>query len=81
MNTVSMAVVLEMQGCKEDALMIYKDILKKNPNNVDAKIAIKRLSGIRQEFVGVNQEMKNFFIQMDTEIEFKEFERWLVKWN
>ncbi|MGA9046451.1 hypothetical protein, partial [Sulfuricurvum sp.] len=67
---------------KEDALEIYKEILKKDPNNSDAKIAIRRLSGMRKKFLGVNNEMKAFFVQMDDEAEFIQFERWLLRaWN
>ena len=66
----------------EDALEIYKEILKKDPNNSDAKIAIRRLSGMRKKFLGVNNEMKAFFVQMDEEAEFIQFERWLLRaWN
>lgn len=81
-TTVTLASIYELQGRKNEALEIYKEVLKRDTNNQDAKIAIRRLSGIRQEFSGVNEAMKDFFIKMDTEVEFNEFERWLVKlWN
>ncbi|MCK9256713.1 MAG: tetratricopeptide repeat protein [Sulfurospirillaceae bacterium] len=82
MNTLTLATIYELQGLKEDALKIYKEILKKDPNNKESKVAIRRLSGIRKRFEGVNEEMKEFFILMDSEVEFIEFERWMVKlWN
>jgi tetratricopeptide (TPR) repeat protein len=82
MNTLTLASVYELQGLKDEALEIYKEILKKDPHNKEAKVAIRRLSGIRKKFAGVNEEMKRFFITMDSEVEFMEFERWLVKiWN
>jgi len=81
MKTLTLASIYELQGLKDEALEIYKDILKKDPTNKDAKIAIKRLSGIRKKYLHVNTEMKNFFVNMDSEVEFSEFERWLVKWN
>ncbi|NPA74173.1 MAG: tetratricopeptide repeat protein [Epsilonproteobacteria bacterium] len=82
MKTLTLASIYELQGLKEEALEIYKEILKKDPDNKEAKIAIKRLSGIRKSFSGVNEEMKNFFINMDSKVEFLEFERWLLKlWN
>ena len=82
MQTLTLANIYELQGLKEEALEIYKDILKKDPHNADAKIAIRRLSGVRRKFLKVNQEMKEFFLKMDTDVEFKEFERWLLKaWN
>jgi tetratricopeptide (TPR) repeat protein len=82
MQTLTLANIYELQGLKEDALEIYKEILKKDPTNSDAKIAIRRLSGMRKKFLGVNNEMKTFFIEMEEEAEFIQFERWLMKaWN
>ncbi len=82
MQTLTLANIYELQGLKEEALEIYKEILRQDPNNSDAKIAIRRLSGIRRKFLGVNQEMKEFFVTMDESVEYNEFERWLLKlWN
>ena len=82
MQTLTLANIYELQGLKEEALEIYKEILKKDPSNSDAKIAIRRLSGIRKKFLNVNTQMKDFFLKMETEVEFNEFERWLLKaWN
>jgi len=82
MQTLTLANIYELQGLKEEALNIYKEVLKKSPDNSDAKIAIRRLSGMRRKFLKVNQEMKDYFLKMDTDVEFKEFERWLLKaWN
>ena len=79
MKTLTLASIYELQGLKKEALEIYKDLLKEDPNNKEAKIAIKRLSGIRKKYPNVNEEMKKFFVNMDSEVEFAEFERWLVK--
>lgn len=82
MQTLTLANIYELQGLKEEALEIYKEILKKDPSNSDAKIAIRRLSGMRKKFLHVNVQMKDFFLKMDTDVEFNEFERWLLKsWN
>ena len=82
MQTLTLANIYELQGLKEEALEIYKEILKKDPSNTDAKIAIRRLSGMRKKFLGVNKEMTEFFVKMEDKIEFYEFERWLLKsWN
>ena len=82
MQTLTLANIYELQGLKEDALEIYKEILKKDPSNADAKIAIRRLSGMRKKFLGVNNEMKSYFIEMEEEAEFIHFERWLLRaWN
>ena len=82
MHTLTLANIYELQGLKDEALEIYKEILKEDPTNSEAKIAIRRLSGIRKKFLNVNTQMKDFFLKMDTDVEFKEFERWLLKvWN
>ncbi len=82
MQTLTLANIYELQGLKDEALEIYKEVLRKEPDNADAKIAIRRLSGMRRKFLGVNKEMKEYFLKMDDEIEFLEFERWLLKiWN
>jgi tetratricopeptide (TPR) repeat protein len=82
MQTLTLANIYELQGLKDEALEIYKEILKKDPSNSEAKIAIRRLSGIRKKFLNVNTEMKDFFVKMDSDIEINEFERWLLKsWN
>ena len=78
-KTLTLASIYELQGLKEDALDIYKEILKENPKNKEARVAIRRLSGIRKKYIGVDEEMKNFFVNMESEVEFLEFERWLVK--
>ncbi|MBN2896366.1 MAG: hypothetical protein JXK05_10820 [Campylobacterales bacterium] len=82
MQTLTLANIYELQGLKEEALEIYKEVLSREPSNSEAKIAIRRLSGMRRKFLGVNKEMKDFFIRMEDEIEYIEFERWLLKiWN
>lgn len=82
MKTLTLANIYELQGLKDEALEIYKDVLKNNPSNSDAKIAIQRLSGVRKNFENVNLQMKDFFLKLEDEIEFYEFERWLLKlWN
>lgn len=82
MQTLTLANIYELQGLKEEALQIYMEILKREPSNVDARIAVRRLSGMRKKFLGVNKEMKDFFVQMEDRVEFNEFERWLLKiWN
>jgi len=82
MKTLTLANIYELQGLKEEALDIYKEILKKDSNNSEAKIAIRRLSGMRKKFLNVNPEMKDYFLKMEEDIEFNEFERWLLKlWN
>ena len=78
MQTLTLANIYELQGLKDEALEIYKEILKKDPSNGEAKIAIRRLSGMRRKFLGVNTQMKEFFLKLDADVEFNEFERWLL---
>lgn len=78
-KTLTLASIYELQGLKEDALDIYKEILKKDSNNKAARVAVRRLSGIRKKYSGVDEEMKNFFVDMKSQVEFLEFERWLAK--
>ena len=79
MKTLTLAQIYEFQGLKEEALEIYKEILKKDPKNPDARAAIRRLSGMRRHFLGVNEAMKELFERMESEEEFARFERWLVQ--
>ena len=79
MKTLTLANIYELQGLKEEALDIYKEVLKKDPHNSDAKIAIRRLSGMRKKFLNVDTQMRDFFLKIDAEVEFNEFERWLLK--
>jgi hypothetical protein len=78
-KTLTLASIYELQGLKEDAVDIYKDILKNDPKNKEARVALKRLSGIRKKYLGVDEQMKKFFVNMKNDVEFSEFERWLIK--
>ena len=87
MKTLTLAQIYELQGLREEALEIYKEVLKKDPKNVDARSAIHRLSGVRRHFNGVNEEMKRLFVEMESDEEFGRFEAWLLqlqdanRWN
>jgi hypothetical protein len=81
MKTLTLASIYELQGLKNEALEIYKDLLINDSNNKEAKIAIRTLSGLRKKYPNVNEDMKKFFVNMDSAVEFLEFERWLVRWN
>ena len=79
METVTLASIYELQGLTDEAIQMYKNILRNNPSNKEASMALKRLAGNKKRFKGVNKTMKDFFINMDNDIEYLEFERWLVK--
>ena len=78
LKSLTLASILEFQGHKDDALFMYRDILKEEPTNREAQAAIRRLSGMRRRYAGVNSQMKEYFIAMSSEDEFREFERWLI---
>ena len=82
MKTLTLASIYEIQGHRHEAAEIYKTILPENPENIEAKIALKRLTSNRKNYGKANEEMLNFFISMDSQIEYNEIERWLLKlWN
>ena len=57
---------------------MYKKLLKKYPNDIEIKQALKRLKKYRSKFDGVNKEMRDFFIYMQNDDEFRKFEEWLI---
>ena len=82
MKTLTLASIYEIQGHRHEAAEIYKTILQENPEKIEAKIALKRITSNRKNYGKANEEMLNFFISMDSQIEYNEFERWLLKlWN
>lgn len=78
-NTITEAQIYEAQGLKDDALEVYKNVLKADPHNKDAMSAILRLSGVRRELRDVNETMLEFFFNMKSKEEINEFKRWLLK--
>ncbi|ANE32544.1 Uncharacterised protein [Campylobacter hyointestinalis] len=78
-NTITEALIYENQGLRDDALEVYKNILKADPTNKEAGSAIRRLSGLRRKNTQANSQMLEFFINLKTEEEIREFKRWLVK--
>jgi tetratricopeptide (TPR) repeat protein len=77
-KTLTLASIYELQGLKEEAIEIYREILREDSDNIDALIAIKRLSREKRNFEGVNIQMRDFFVNMNSSQEFAEFERWLT---
>jgi len=72
------AKILEQQGFFKEAFVLYKKLLKKYPNDIEIKKALKRLKKYRSKFNNINEEMRDFFIYMNNEDEFKKFEEWLI---
>lgn len=77
-NTVTEASIYEAQGLRQ-ALEIYKNILKEDPDNQNAIDAVRRLSGFRSKHKDLNTQMLDFFINMKSDEEINEFKRWLIK--
>ena len=73
------ASILESQGFFKEAFAIYKSLLKKYPNDIEIKKALKRLKKYRTSFENVNEEKRDFFIYMDNDEEFRKFEEWLIE--
>lgn len=78
-KTMTEASIYEAQGLKNEALEIYKNILKENPHNQDAIDAVRRLSGLHSKHRDLNTQMLDFLNTMQSEEEFNEFKRWLIK--
>ncbi|MFC2571251.1 MAG: hypothetical protein ACFNUU_02460 [Campylobacter sp.] len=78
-DTITEALIYEAQGLKDDALIVYRNILKREPANAAAIAAIRRLSGLSRKKTGVNEQMRVFFVKMKTDEEITEFKRWLIK--
>ena len=64
---------------QDDALLVYRNILKNEPTNKEAISAIRRLSGIRKKDPNLNEQMRDFFVNMKSDEEITEFKRWLIK--
>lgn len=60
-NTVTEASIYEAQGLKDEALEIYKNILKEDPDNQNAIDAVRRLSGFRSKHKDLNSNVGFFY--------------------
>lgn len=78
-NTITQALIYENQGYRDEALEIYKNILKNDPDNQEAKSAVRRISK-QKRYSGIDINMFEFFMSLNSdEDEIREFKRWLVK--
>ena len=78
MQTITEAKIYEEQGLKDEALEIYKKILKKDKYNKLAKDGIMRLSGLISKNNNVNTDMLKLFLSIENQNEITEFKRWLI---
>lgn len=80
-KSIALARIYEMQGLKEDALTIYRDILLHDPSDKDAQHAIKYLMLEQSNFPHVNTARKEQFISPQSQDDRIQFQRWLFQWN
>ncbi|HHD83482.1 MAG TPA: tetratricopeptide repeat protein [Campylobacteraceae bacterium] len=75
MSTLTLARIYEKQGHLADALQIYREHLRKNPEDRELRAAVLRLKHI-------NTKALKYFMEMHSEAQFLKFEKWLAKsWN
>lgn len=80
-KTLTLAQIYEMQGLKEDALKIYREILLESPENKEAQMAIKRLMLVQKHFPSPNLAKKELFVNPKSQEDLIQFQRWLLQWN
>ena len=56
-GTITEALIYENQGLRDEALEVYKNILKNDPSNQEARSAIRRLSGLKRKDGETNEQM------------------------
>ena len=80
-KTLTLAQIYEMQGLKEDALKIYREILLESPENKEAQMANKRLMLVQKYFPPLNLAKKELFVNPKSQEDLIQFQRWLLQWN
>lgn len=77
-HTSTLASIYEMQGYNEEAIVIYEELLKKDPHNQEAKLALIRLKTKKHHFSGVNQDKLALFVNAKTQSDYQKLEQWLL---
>ncbi|QKF64841.1 tetratricopeptide repeat protein [Campylobacter corcagiensis] len=73
MNNLTKALIYESQGLTQDAVLLYKDILKADPNNKEALLGLKRLASAKKNY---SDKLELFYSTDKNDID--KFKRWLV---
>ena len=81
MKSVALARIFEMQGLKEDALKIYREVLLTHPEDKEAQSAIKRLMLAQKHYPPSNEAQIALFVNPQTPQDSISFQRWLLQWN
>ena len=63
-GTITEALIYENQGLRDEALEVYKNILMRDPNNQEARSAIRRLSGLKRKNGETNEQMLEFYLNL-----------------
>ncbi len=77
MKTLTLASIYEKQNFLNEALEIYQEIYKREPNNKEAIVAIERIKRSKVKFSGVNTKMRDLFVKMQSKEDYNEILRWL----
>ena len=80
-GTITEALIYENQGLRDEALEVYKNILMRDPNNQEARSAIRRLSGLKRKNGETNEQMLEVYLNLkeNDDAGIREFKRWLIK--
>lgn len=78
MNKHLLASIYDIRGDKEKVVKIYRQILSENPSDKEAEESLRRLATKSINLDGLNKDMYNFFIKINSKDELIEFERWLI---
>lgn len=78
MNKHLLANIYDIRGDKEKVVKIYRQILSENPSDKEAEESLRRLATKSINLDGLNKDMYNFFIKINSKDELIEFERWLI---
>ncbi len=73
-----LASIYEIRNEREKAMMIYRSILKSNPNDKKAEDNLRRIAQRKINTSGINTDMLNFFKKSQSKEELFELERWLI---
>lgn len=75
MSNLTKALIYESQGLIEDAILLYKDILKIDPNNKEALLGLERLS-LEKDSRKNSDKLELFYSSDKNDID--KFKKWLV---
>ncbi|WRB33263.1 tetratricopeptide repeat protein [Helicobacter pylori] len=85
LETITLANIYEEQGFFEEALQIYTNILKKNPDHTEALKQMKRLEKIQKNCAPFKHDatLKRHYLNFikGDYLSVENLEKWLVEWN